>query len=269
MVMVTVEDGRNFVADAVILTVPIGILKANSIEFTPKLPEWKIAAIKDIGVGNENKVALRFDRVFWPNVEVLGMVAPTSYACGYFLNLHKATGHPILVYMAAGRFAYDLEKLSDESAANFVMQQLKNMFPHASMPVSSPLVPCVSLFSTSTFMSLDFEFDGLLQVQYLVSHWGTDPNSLGCYACDLVGKPDDVYERLRAPLGNIFFGGEAVSMDDHQGSVHGAYSAGVMAAENCQRHLLQKQGHIQNLPLVPAVRHEMFETTIPLQISRM
>ncbi|QCE01119.1 non-specific polyamine oxidase [Vigna unguiculata] len=240
MVMVTVEGGRNFVADAVILTVPIGILKANSIEFTPKWPEWKTTAIKDIGVGNENKVALRFDRVFWPNVEVLGMVAPTSYACGYFLNLHKATGHPILVYMAAGRFAYDLEKLSDESAANFVMQKLKNMFPHASRPV-----------------------------QYLVSHWGTDPNSLGCYACDLVGKPDDVYERLRAPLGNVFFGGEAVSMDDHQGSVHGAYSAGVMAAENCQRHLLQKHGHRENLPLVPAVRHEMFETTIPLQISRM
>ncbi|XP_014505323.1 probable polyamine oxidase 4 [Vigna radiata var. radiata] len=240
MVMVTVEGGRNFVADAVILTVPIGILKANSIEFTPKLPEWKTAAIKDIGVGNENKIALRFDRVFWPNVEVLGMVSPTSYACGYFLNLHKATGHPILVYMAAGRFAHDLEKLSDESAANFVMQKLKNMFPHASKPV-----------------------------QYFVSHWGTDPNSLGCYACDLVGKPDDVYERLRAPLGNLFFGGEAVSMDDHQGSVHGAYSAGVMAAENCQRHLLQKQGHRENLPLVSAVRHEMFETTIPLQISRM
>lgn len=144
MVMVTVEGGRNFVADAVILTVPIGILKANSIEFTPKLPEWKTAAIKDIGVGNENKIALRFDRVFWPNVEVLGMVSPTSYACGYFLNLHKATGHPILVYMAAGRFAHDLEKLSDESAANFVMQKLKNMFPHASKPVSSPLMPCVS-----------------------------------------------------------------------------------------------------------------------------
>ncbi|XP_047159745.1 probable polyamine oxidase 4 [Vigna umbellata] len=240
MVMVTVEGGRNFVADAVILTVPIGILKANSIEFTPKLPEWKAAAIKDIGVGNENKIALRFDRVFWPNVEVLGMVSPTSYACGYFLNLHKATGHPILVYMAAGRFAHDLEKLSDESAADFVMQKLKNMFPHASKPV-----------------------------QYLVSHWGRDPNSLGCYACDLVGKPDDVYERLRAPLGNLFFGGEAVSMDDHQGSVHGAYSAGVMAAENCQRHLLQKQGHRENLPLVSSVRHEMFETTIPLQISRM
>lgn len=136
-VMVTVEGGRNFVADAAIITVPLGILKANLIEFEPKLPDWKVSAISDLGVGNENKVALRFDKVFWPNVELLGVVAPSSYACGYFLNLHKATGHPILVYMAAGRFAYDLEKLSDESAANFVMLQLKKMFPDACEPVSS------------------------------------------------------------------------------------------------------------------------------------
>ncbi|RDX65780.1 putative polyamine oxidase 4 [Mucuna pruriens] len=234
-VMVTVEDGRNFVADAAIITVPIGILKANLIEFEPRLPDWKVSAISDLGVGNENKIALRFDKVFWPNVELLGIVAPTSYACGYFLNLHKATGHPVLVYMVAGRFAYDIEKLSDESAANFVMLQLKKMFPNASEPV-----------------------------QHLVSRWGTDPHSLGCYSYDLVGKPDDVYDKLRAPLGNLFFGGEAVSLDN-QGSVHGAYSAGVMAAENCERYLLEKQGHVEKL----SVRDEMLETLIPLQISRM
>lgn len=136
-VMVTVENGRNFVADAVIVTVPIGVLKANLIQFEPKLPEWKVSAISDLGVGNENKIALLFDKVFWPNVELLGIVAPTSYACGYFLNLHKATSHPVLVYMAAGRFANDLEKLSDESAAKFVMLQLKKMFPDATEPVNS------------------------------------------------------------------------------------------------------------------------------------
>ncbi|MCD7446441.1 hypothetical protein HAX54_007753 [Datura stramonium] len=78
-VMVTVEDGREILlTDAAIITVPLGVLKANLIEFEPKLPEWKQSAIADLGV-----------------------VAPTSYACGYFLNLHKATGHPVLVYMAA------------------------------------------------------------------------------------------------------------------------------------------------------------------------
>lgn len=131
------EDGTNFVADSVIITVPIGILKANMIDFEPKLPKWKTDAISDLGVGNENKIALKFNNVFWPNVELLGIVAPSSYACGYFLNLHKATGHPVLIYMAAGRFAYDLEKLSDESAANFVMLQLKKMFPDATEPVSA------------------------------------------------------------------------------------------------------------------------------------
>lgn len=134
--MVTVEDGRCFVADSAIVTVPLGILKADLIEFQPKLPDWKLSAIADLGVGNENKIALLFDEVFWPNVELLGVVAPTSYACGYFLNLHKASGHPVLVYMAAGRFAYDLEKLSDEAAVNFVMLQLRKMFVHATKPVS-------------------------------------------------------------------------------------------------------------------------------------
>lgn len=134
--MVTVEDGRCFVADSAIVTVPLGILKADLIEFHPKLPDWKLSAIADLGVGNENKIALLFDEVFWPNVELLGVVAPTSYACGYFLNLHKASGHPVLVYMAAGRFAYDLEKLSDEAAVNFVMLQLRKMFVDATKPVS-------------------------------------------------------------------------------------------------------------------------------------
>ncbi|XP_038983371.1 probable polyamine oxidase 4 isoform X1 [Phoenix dactylifera] len=85
--------------------------------------------------GNENKIALHFSTAFWPNVEILEMVAPTSYACGYFLNLHKATGHPVLVYMAAGRFAHDIEKLSEEEAVNFVMLQLKKMLPDATEPV--------------------------------------------------------------------------------------------------------------------------------------
>ncbi|XP_060194696.1 probable polyamine oxidase 4 [Lycium barbarum] len=166
-VMVTVEDGKNFVTDGAIIIVPVGVLKANLIEFKPKLQEWKLSAIADLGVGNENKIALRFDNVFWPNVELVGIVAPTSYACGYFLNLQKETRHQVLVYMAARRLAYDVEKLSDRDAADFAMRQLKKMFPDAPEPV-----------------------------QYLVSRWGTSPDSLGCYSYDLVGKPMDVYDRL-------------------------------------------------------------------------
>ncbi|KAL8171283.1 LOW QUALITY PROTEIN: hypothetical protein V2J09_023087, partial [Rumex salicifolius] len=237
-VKITVENGTEFIANAAILTVPLGILKANLISFEPKLPDWKTSAISDLGMGNENKIALRFDNVFWPNCELLGMVAPTSYACGYFLNLHKAIGHPVLVYMAAGRFADDLEKLSDEETVNFVMLQLRKMFPNATEPV-----------------------------QHLISRWGTDVNSLGCYSYDLVGKPEDVYDRLREPICNLFFGGEAVSME-HQGSVHGAYSAGIMSAENCKRQLLNRLGVVDKLHLV-ASGGQFLDNNYPLQISRM
>ncbi|MQL87743.1 hypothetical protein Taro_020294 [Colocasia esculenta] len=236
-VMLTVEGGKNFVADAAIITVPLGVLKANLIKFQPELPDWKLTAISDLGVGNENKIALRFNTVFWPNVELLGVVAPTSYACGYFLNLHKATGHPVLVYMAAGSFAHDMEKLSDEEATKFAMVQLKKMFPDATDPV-----------------------------QCLVSRWGGDPDSLGSYSCDLVGKPADLYERYRAPVDNLFFAGEAASVD-HSGTVHGAYSAGIFAAEECRRFLSVQHGCLDFFQIV--CREEVSETMVPLQISRM
>lgn len=131
----TVEDGRTFLADAAVVAVPLGVLKSNCIEFEPRLPEWKQAAINDLGVGIENKIVLHFEEVFWPNVEFLGVVADTSYGCSYFLNLHKATGHAVLVYMPAGKLARDIEKMSDEAGANFAFMQLKRILPNASAPV--------------------------------------------------------------------------------------------------------------------------------------
>lgn len=241
-VIISTEGGKTFMADAAIITVPLGVLKAKLISFDPQLPEWKLSAISDIGFGNENKIALLFDSVFWPNVEFLGVVAETSYSCGYFLNLHKATGNPVLVFMASGSFAWDLEKLSNVEAVKFVMLHLKKMLPNVTDPI-----------------------------QYLVSRWGSDLDFLGCYTCDLVGKPTDVYERYRAPLGNLFFGGEAASVD-HSGSVHGAYSSGLLAAEECRRYMCMDQEILKFSPADDVYREKVpckTEAILPLQISRL
>ncbi|PON89672.1 FAD/NAD(P)-binding domain containing protein [Trema orientale] len=235
-VKVTVENGKTFVADAAVIAVPLGVLKAKIIKFEPKLPDWKEAAIADLGVGIENKIALHFEKVFWPNVEFLGVVAETSYGCSYFLNLHKATGHPVLVYMPAGQLAKDIEKMSDEAAANFAYTQLKKILPDASDPI-----------------------------HYLVSHWGTDINSLGSYSYDEVGKAHDLYERLRVPVDNIFFAGEATSMD-YPGSVHGAFATGLMAAEGCRMRVLERYGE---LDLFQPVMGEEGCVSVPLLISRL
>ncbi|KAG2712612.1 hypothetical protein I3843_04G125900 [Carya illinoinensis] len=235
-VKVTVENGRTFVADAAIVAIPLGVLKTKSIKFEPKLPEWKETAIADLGVGIENKIVLHFEKVFWPNVEFLGVVAETSYACSYFLNLHKATGHPVLVYMPSGRLAKDIEKMSDEAAANFAFMQLKRILPNACAPI-----------------------------QYLVSRWGSDIDSLGSYSYDTVGKSHDLFERLRIPVDNLFFAGEATS-SNFPGSVHGAFSTGLMAAEDCRMRVLERYGE---LDLFQPVMGEDTPMSVPLLISRM
>ncbi|KAF2610863.1 hypothetical protein F2Q70_00008764 [Brassica cretica] len=229
-VKVTTEDGKTFVADAAVIAVPLGVLKSGTITFEPKLPDWKQEAINQLGVGIMNKIILHFEKVFWPQVELLGVAAETSYGCSYFLNLHKATGHPVLVYMSAGQLARDIEKMSDEAAASFAVMQLKRIFPDAMDPV-----------------------------QYLVSRWGSDVNSLGSYSYDVVGKPHDLSERLRVPVDNLFFAGEATSLS-FAGSVHGAYSSGLMAAEECMMRVLD---------LFQLVMGEEGPASVPLLISRL
>ncbi|KAJ7292315.1 hypothetical protein O6H91_Y285600 [Diphasiastrum complanatum] len=69
----------------------------------------------------------------------------TSYSCSYFLNLHKATGHPAMMYMSAGRLANDIEHLSDEVATSFAVLQLKRILPNA-----TELVSCIYSHQTSS-----------------------------------------------------------------------------------------------------------------------
>ncbi|AET00061.1 flavin containing amine oxidase [Medicago truncatula] len=118
------------------------------IKFEPKLLDWKEAAIADIRVGVENKIILHFKNVFWPNEDFLEVVAEISNGCSYFLNLHKAAGHSVLVYMPVGRQAKDIEKMSDEAAANFAFKQLKKILPDASSPVTIIVLNLFNSFFT-------------------------------------------------------------------------------------------------------------------------
>ncbi|EFJ38250.1 hypothetical protein SELMODRAFT_270153 [Selaginella moellendorffii] len=233
-VKIVTEDSQVFEADAAVVAVPAGVLKAKIIRFEPRLPAWKEEAFAGLGLGNENKIALCFDVVFWPNVEFLGVVASTTYSCSYFLNLHKPTGHPVLVYMPAGRLADDIEKLSDMEAASFAFGLLQKILPNAAKPV-----------------------------KFLVSRWGSDINSLGCYTYDMVGKQHELYEQLRAPVDTLFFAGEATSAS-FPGTVHGAFATGALAASECRKGLVERGKCLELFQ--PAMAAEDMR---PLQISRL
>lgn len=64
---VTCSDGSSYVADHVIFTGSLGVLKArHAALFTPKLPDMKVKAIESLGFGTLGKIFLEFDKPFWP-----------------------------------------------------------------------------------------------------------------------------------------------------------------------------------------------------------
>ena len=52
---------------AVIITVPLPVLKDSDITFSPPLPNWKLDALKCLEMGHATKIACRFSKKLWPD----------------------------------------------------------------------------------------------------------------------------------------------------------------------------------------------------------
>ena len=66
-VIIKTENGKNYEADKILVTVSIGILKSNYINFIPALNLEKKKAIKEITFHKGFKVALKFSEKFYPD----------------------------------------------------------------------------------------------------------------------------------------------------------------------------------------------------------
>ncbi|MFT4837679.1 MAG: polyamine oxidase [Nonlabens sp.] len=131
------DDGRARVAagtdtweaDAVIVTVPLGVLQHDVISFDPPLPAATRAAIDRLGMGHLSKVYLRFDEVFWDeDVEVIGHVSDPLGAFPVWFNMYPSTGEPILLAFHGGRAADALTELSDEQIVAQATAALEGMY---------------------------------------------------------------------------------------------------------------------------------------------
>lgn len=63
---VTTADNLDLTADAVVVTVPLALLQAGEITFSPALPPDKVAALRALRPASLNKLIMRFDARFWP-----------------------------------------------------------------------------------------------------------------------------------------------------------------------------------------------------------
>lgn len=128
-VYVNCTDGSSYVADHVIFTASLGVLKArHETLFTPKLPAAKVKAIENLGFGTLGKVFLEFDKPFWPagngvfvaysilwTDETLATIKTTDKAWLIDINNFVVVdGFPnILESLISGRKMAEFEALSD------------------------------------------------------------------------------------------------------------------------------------------------------------
>lgn len=194
----------NFEAEAALITLPLGVLKSNTVKFSPPLPKAKQAAINRLTMGVLDKVVLKFPEAFWSeDYDMIGYLSPQYDKFLEFLNFRRYTSAPVLVSLVAGQFARSLEFLSEEEVAEQVMEQLR-----------------------------EIHGDEIPEPEAVVkTHWATDPFSLGSYSIMPPGSTSRDREALAESVADVlFFAGEATS-SDYPATVHGAFLSGIKAAE--------------------------------------
>lgn len=210
-----------FSAKYCIMTVPLGVLKANTIQFQPPLPLPKQDAIKNVGFGTTAKVVLVFEKAFWPlktqvfaNVSKSRTVAQERGKFPTLINLYPATGNPVLVAYAEGKYVMEeMNKYDDETIIRQVMDTVKIIFGKESTPEP---------------------------IESFVTRWGTDPYSRGTYSYHATGQGNREWYELSKSVDNVlYFAGEHCSKR-YRGTVHGAYLSGERAADELHEQIMNE-----------------------------
>lgn len=193
-----------FVADYCLCTLPIGVLKADTVTFEPPLPSAFQEAISSLGIGHVNKIAMHFSEPFWDEtVQYVGYTAaPLKGQYPYTMNINRfVPGANMLMTFALGAYGLAMETQSDEQIQEDVLAMLGTLYPGASAPES-----------------------------LLVSRWTQDPYSRGSYSLAGVDTRADHFEQFEENVaGRLFFAGEHTDVR-FRGTVHGAYNSGLRAA---------------------------------------
>ncbi|MBP7185046.1 MAG: FAD-dependent oxidoreductase [Saprospiraceae bacterium] len=202
--IVTSASGTNYEADYVIVTVPLGVLKSNRINFVPALPATKQNAIQKLGMNCTNKFILVWDTAFWDDVLFISYTPEMKDKYNYFVNVKKY--HPdknALMTFAYADYARLTETMNDAEVIEDIMSHLKDMYGQ-NIPYPTNM---------------------------LRTKWNSDENCLGSYSYTAIESEMRHFDDLAEEVNNkLFFAGEHTEID-YFSTVHGAYMSGLREAD--------------------------------------
>lgn len=196
-------DAAEFTADRVLVTLPLGVLKAGDVAFHPALPDGKKQAIERLGMGVLNKCYLRFPRAFWPeDVDWIEFVPEVHGKWSQWVSFMKAARQPVLLGFYAADEGRAMELLTDGQIVASAMETLRTIY---GSKIPEP-------------------------TGHQITRWANDPFARGSYSFNALGSTPAMRKVLAKPLQNrLFFAGEATSTA-YFGTTHGAYLSGIRAA---------------------------------------
>ncbi|KAF3794878.1 putative polyamine oxidase 5 [Nymphaea thermarum] len=259
-VSVWCSDGSVIFADHVIVTVSLGVLKAETVTnsagmFSPPLPLFKKEAISKLGFGVVNKLFLQLepsvsvdDGEGFPSVQMVfdqkKLREKQNHDCEIpwwikktvsFCPIHKNSN--VVLSWFAGKEALEMESLSDDEIIDGVSRTLS----------------CLTLNSHKQCLKENERKLGKIRnakiAKLLRSRWGTDPLFRGSYSYVAVGSSGEDMDLLAEPLPKmprdnyvlsgsplqLLFAGEATHRT-HYSTTHGAYFSGIREASRLLQH---------------------------------
>ena len=194
-------------APKLVITAPLGVLKAGAIRFQPE-PEHLRAAYDSIAMGDAARITLRFRRPVWHAREEfrhLGFLhtgepwMPTWWTT-------QPIESPVITGWTGGPAA---EERANSDPAQWLTDTLRALARH--------------LRTDETTLAGELE-------SWHAHNWHTDPFTRGAYCYVRVGGME-AHRRFGDPVEDtLYFAGEAVHCEGDIGTVHGAMASGERAA---------------------------------------
>ncbi|CEP15544.1 hypothetical protein [Parasitella parasitica] len=208
-VTVYTKNGDIINAEFAISTFSIGVLQHKDIEWSPKLPAWKLEGIYGFHMATYTKIFMNFPTKFWDDNQFVVWADPDQR--GYynsFQNLNikgflpdNSTSNIFFVTVTQD-LSYRVEAMTDDEVKAEVMAVLRRMYGNN---IPEPT---------------DFKFP----------RWHSNPLFRGSYSNWPIGELDEHHVNMKASLNNrVFFAGEAMS-EKFFGFLQGAWYSGAETA---------------------------------------
>ena len=203
---VELVDGSIARGSHVIVTVPLGVLKSDTIVFDPPLPSAQRGAVKRLGFGRFEKLALRFDDGTWPGGGWPNFIVASSAdmpELPVVMSLQPFTGEPVVLAYAFGSSVGLISDGPQEEAVGRLVDlvgRATGIRPRAPSRVTR-------------------------------TSWAADPYTRGAYSFVPVGADPADFDLLGQPIeGRLLFAGEATSQR-RVGYADGAFSSAIREAK--------------------------------------